>query len=174
MCSSDLVQLMTLHSSKGLEFPLVFMSGLEETLFPHIRSMDSPDQLEEERRLCYVGITRAKQKLYITHAEIRKIHGSDVFNPPSRFIREIPAELMNEVRPRASVTMSFERKAIQAPKDFKISEGISLGQRVVHKKFGPGIVLNYEGAGDSARVQINFDNAGSKWLVLSFANLEVL
>ncbi|MGA1545138.1 MAG: 3'-5' exonuclease, partial [Saprospiraceae bacterium] len=170
----DAVQLMTLHSSKGLEFPLVFMSGLEETLFPHIRSMDSPDQLEEERRLCYVGITRAKQKLYITHAEIRKIHGSDVFNPPSRFIREIPAELMNEVRPRASVTMSFERKAIQAPKDFKISEGISLGQRVVHKKFGPGIVLNYEGAGDSARVQINFDNAGSKWLVLSFANLEVL
>lgn len=170
----DAVQLMTLHSAKGLEFPLVFISGLEETLFPHIRSMDSPDQLEEERRLCYVGITRAKQKLYITYAEIRKIHGSDVFNPPSRFIREIPPELMDEVRPRASVTMSFERKATQAPKDFKISEGISLGQRVAHKKFGQGIVLNYEGAGDSARVQINFDNVGSKWLVLSFANLEVL
>ena len=170
----DAVQLMTLHSAKGLEFPLVFISGLEETLFPHIRSMDSPDQLEEERRLCYVGITRAKQKLYITYAEIRKIHGSDVFNPPSRFIREIPPELMDEVRPRASVTMSFERKTTQAPKDFKISEGISLGQRVAHKKFGQGIVLNYEGAGDSARVQINFDNVGSKWLVLSFANLEVL
>ena len=80
--------------------------------------MDSPDQLEEERRLCYVGITRAKQKLYITHAEIRKIHGSDVFNPPSRFIREIPAELMNEVRPRASVTMSFERKGHSGTKRF--------------------------------------------------------
>jgi len=170
----DAVQLMTLHSAKGLEFPLVFMSGLEETLFPHIRSMDSPDQLEEERRLCYVGVTRAKQKLYITYAEIRKIHGSDVFNPPSRFIREIPAELIDEVRPRASVTLSYERKSSQAPRDFKISEGISLGQRVVHKKFGQGIVLNYEGTGDSARVQINFDNAGSKWLVLSFANLEVL
>ena len=170
----DAVQLMTLHSAKGLEFPLVFMSGLEETLFPHIRSMDSPDQLEEERRLCYVGVTRAKQKLYITYAEIRKIHGSDVFNPPSRFIREIPAELIDEVRPRASVTLSYERKSSQAPKDFKISEGISLGQRVMHKKFGQGIVLNYEGTGDSARVQINFDNAGSKWLVLSFANLEVL
>ncbi len=170
----DAVQLMTLHSAKGLEFPLVFMSGLEETLFPHIRSMDSPDQLEEERRLCYVGVTRAKQKLYITYAEIRKIHGSDVFNPPSRFIREIPAELIDEVRPRASVTLSYERKSSQAPKDFKISEGISLGQRVAHKKFGQGIVLNYEGTGDSARVQINFDNAGSKWLVLSFANLEVL
>jgi len=170
----DAVQLMTLHSAKGLEFPLVFMSGLEETLFPHIRSMDSPDQLEEERRLCYVGVTRAKQKLYITYAEIRKIHGSDVFNPPSRFIREMPAELIDEVRPRASVTLSYERKSSQAPKDFKISEGISLGQRVAHKKFGQGIVLNYEGTGDSARVQINFDNAGSKWLVLSFANLEVL
>ena len=170
----DAVQLMTLHSAKGLEFPLVFMSGLEETLFPHIRSMDSPEQLEEERRLCYVGVTRAKQKLYITYAEIRKIHGSDVFNPPSRFIREIPAELIDEIRPRASVTLSYERKSTQAPKDFKISEGISLGQRVTHKKFGQGIVLNYEGTGDSARVQINFDNAGSKWLVLSFANLEVL
>jgi len=170
----DAVQLMTLHSAKGLEFPLVFMSGLEETLFPHIRSMDSPDQLEEERRLCYVGVTRAKQKLYITYAEIRKIHGSDVFNPPSRFIREIPGELIDEVRPRASVTLSYERKSSQAPQDFKISEGISLGQRVMHKKFGQGIVLNYEGTGDSARVQINFDNAGSKWLVLSFANLEVL
>ncbi|MEK9650028.1 MAG: DNA helicase II [Gammaproteobacteria bacterium] len=170
----DAVQLMTLHSAKGLEFPLVFICGLEETLFPHIRSMDSPEQLEEERRLCYVGITRAKQKLYITYAEIRKIHGSDVFNPPSRFIREIPAELMNEVRPRASVTFSYERKSLQAPKEFKISEGISLGQRVAHKKFGQGIVLNYEGAGDSARVQINFDKVGSKWLVLSFANLEVL
>lgn len=170
----DAVQLMTLHSAKGLEFPLVFMSGLEETLFPHIRSMDSPEQLEEERRLCYVGVTRAKQKLYITYAEIRKIHGSDVFNPPSRFVREIPAELIDEIRPRASVTLSYERKSTQAPKDFKISEGISLGQRVAHKKFGQGIVLNYEGTGDGARVQINFDNAGSKWLVLSFANLEVL
>ena len=97
----DAVQLMTLHSAKGLEFPMVFMTGLEETLFPHGRSMESPNQLEEERRLCYVGITRAMKKLYLTYAESRRLHGSDVFNPPSRFIKEIPAEYIDEIRPRA-------------------------------------------------------------------------
>ena len=170
----DAVQLMTLHSAKGLEFPLVFMTGLEETLFPHGRSMESPNQLEEERRLCYVGITRAMKKLYLTYAESRRLHGSDVFNPPSRFIKEIPAEYIDEIRPRASVNVPYKRTSHSSPMDFKEEIGIALGQKVLHPKFGQGIVLNYEGSGESARVQINFESAGTKWLVLSFANLEVI
>jgi DNA helicase-2/ATP-dependent DNA helicase PcrA len=170
----DAVQLMTLHSAKGLEFPLVFMTGLEETLFPHGRSMESPNQLEEERRLCYVGITRAMKKLYLTYAESRRLHGSDVFNPPSRFIKEIPAEYIDEIRPRASVNVPYKRTSQASPMDFKEEIGIALGQKVLHPKFGQGIVLNYEGSGESARVQINFESAGTKWLVLSFANLEVI
>ncbi|MBR65008.1 MAG: DNA helicase II [Rhodobacteraceae bacterium] len=170
----DAVQLMTLHSAKGLEFPLVFMTGLEETLFPHGRSMESPNQLEEERRLCYVGITRAMKKLYLTYAESRRLHGSDVFNPPSRFIKEIPAEYVDEIRPRASVNVPYKRASQSSPMDFKEEIGIALGQKVLHPKFGQGIVLNYEGSGESARVQINFESAGTKWLVLSFANLEVI
>jgi DNA helicase-2/ATP-dependent DNA helicase PcrA len=170
----DAVQLMTLHSAKGLEFPLVFMTGLEETLFPHGRSMESPNQLEEERRLCYVGITRAMKKLYLTYAESRRLHGSDVFNPPSRFIKEIPAEYIDEIRPRASVNVPYKRTSQSSPMDFKEEIGIALGQKVLHQKFGQGIVLNYEGSGESARVQINFESAGTKWLVLSFANLEVI
>ena len=169
----DAVQLMTLHSAKGLEFPLVFMTGLEETLFPHGRSMESPDQLEEERRLCYVGITRAMKKLYMTYAESRRLHGNDIFNPPSRFIKEIPSECIMEIRPKASVTMPYSRNESK-PMDFEDQIGIALGQKVQHPKFGQGIVLNYEGAGESARVQVNFESAGTKWLVLSFANLEVI
>ena len=169
----DAVQLMTLHSAKGLEFPLVFMTGLEETLFPHGRSMESPDQLEEERRLCYVGITRAMKKLYLTYAESRRLHGNDIFNPPSRFIKEIPSECIMEIRPKASVTMPYSRNEPK-PMDFEDQIGIALGQKVQHPKFGQGIVLNYEGAGESARVQVNFETAGTKWLVLSFANLEVI
>ena len=169
----DAVQLMTLHSAKGLEFPLVFMTGLEETLFPHGRSMESPDQLEEERRLCYVGITRAMKKLYLTYAESRRLHGNDIFNPPSRFIKEIPSECIMEIRPKASVTMPYSRNESK-PMDFEDQIGIALGQKVQHPKFGQGIVLNYEGAGESARVQVNFETAGTKWLVLSFANLEVI
>ena len=169
----DAVQLMTLHSAKGLEFPLVFMTGLEETLFPHGRSMESPDLLEEERRLCYVGITRAMKKLYLTYAESRRLHGNDIFNPPSRFIKEIPSECIMEIRPKASVTMPYSRNESK-PMDFEDQIGIALGQKVQHPKFGQGIVLNYEGAGESARVQVNFESAGTKWLVLSFANLEVI
>ena len=170
----DAVQLMTLHSAKGLEFPLVFISGLEETLFPHGRSIESPSQLEEERRLCYVGITRAMKKLYLTHAESRRLHGSDVFNPASRFLKEIPSVFIEEIRPRASVTTSYVRKPKKSTMDFKEEVGIGLGQKVVHPTFGLGVVLNYEGSGESARVQINFEKAGSKWLVLAFAKLEML
>ncbi|MFV8818877.1 DNA helicase II [Haliea sp. E17] len=166
----DSVQLMTLHSAKGLEFPLVFLAGMEENLFPHRMSVEEPGRLEEERRLCYVGITRAMQKLYITYAESRRLHGSESFNTPSRFLREIPAELLQEVRINNTVARpvsSFERAAVP-------DTGISLGQRVYHQIFGEGTVLNFEGRGGSARVEVNFDDEGAKWLVLQYANLQLL
>jgi DNA helicase-2/ATP-dependent DNA helicase PcrA len=167
----DCVQLMTLHSAKGLEFPLVFLCGLEEGLFPHQRSAEEPGRLEEERRLCYVGMTRARRQLFISYAESRRLHGMDNFPMPSRFIREIPAELVQEVRPRAAVTRPVFQpgtpvSAAGAP------EGLRLGQRVRHARFGEGVVLNYEGQGHSARVQVNFEDTGSKWLVVDYANLE--
>ena len=172
----DAAQLMTLHSAKGLEFKLVIMTGLEESLFPHGRSMDSISQLEEERRLCYVGITRAMQKLYITYAESRRLHGADTFNPPSRFIKEIPTKFMDEIRPRAQTTTAYTRRDFASAKEtkYKVEDeiGYALGQKVLHPSFGEGIVLNYEGTGEAARVQINFDSSGTKWLVLSFAKLE--
>jgi len=172
----DAAQLMTLHSAKGLEFKLVIMTGLEESLFPHGRSMDSISQLEEERRLCYVGITRAMQKLYITYAESRRLHGADTFNPPSRFIKEIPTNFMDEIRPRAQTTTAYTRRDFASAKEtkYKVEDeiGYALGQKVLHPSFGEGIVLNYEGTGEAARVQINFDGSGTKWLVLSFAKLE--
>ena len=169
----DAAQLMTMHSAKGLEFKLVILTGLEESLFPHGRSMESSSQLEEERRLCYVAITRAMEKLYITHAESRRLHGTDTFNPPSRFLKEIPKDLIDEIRPRAQTNIPYNRKDFNETKiEFEIDIGISLGQKVRHKKFGEGIVLNYEGSGESARVQVNFEDSGTKWLVMSYANLE--
>ncbi|MEQ8514041.1 MAG: 3'-5' exonuclease, partial [Chromatocurvus sp.] len=166
----DSVQLMTLHSAKGLEFPLVFLAGMEENLFPHRMSLEEPGRLEEERRLCYVGITRAMQKLVITYAETRRIHGSESYNPPSRFIREIPAELLHEVRLQAGLSRPVSALSRAAVPD----SGFSLGQRVLHPTFGEGVVLNFEGRGGSARVEVNFDAEGSKWLVLQYARLEVM
>lgn len=169
----DSVQLMTLHSAKGLEFPLVLLVGLEEGIFPHKMSASDPDRLEEERRLCYVGITRAMQKLFITFAENRRLHGQETFNAPSRFIRDIPDELLREIR----------LQSISKPVTARPSAGISrqdagapfqLGQAVTHPKFGEGVVLQTEGQGKSARVQVNFSQAGSKWLVLEYARLETL
>ncbi len=174
----DCVQLMTMHSAKGLEFPLVFMCGLEDGLFPHQRSVADPNGLEEERRLCYVGITRAMQSLYITHAEQRRLHGMDNFSQPSRFIAEIPNEHIEEIRPRVQVarpmrsTRPAQRRAATSGADNEL--GIRLGQRVRHKKFGDGVILNYEGQGAHARVEVNFEMAGTKWLVLSYANLDLM
>ena len=169
----DAAQLMTMHSAKGLEFKLVLLTGLEESLFPHGRSMESASQLEEERRLCYVAITRAMEKLYITHAESRRLHGTDTFNPPSRFLREIPKDLIDEIRPRAQTNIPYNRKDFNETKiEFEDEIGIGLGQKVMHKKFGEGIILNYEGSGESARVQVNFSDSGTKWLVMAYANLE--
>ena len=180
--SEDAVQLMTLHSAKGLEFHLVFLAGMEEGLFPHKMSMDNIAGLEEERRLCYVGITRARTKLYMSHAESRRMHGEVNLCRPSRFINEIPNELLDEIRMKSSVSRpSFGNTRIGSRISSKLSGNIevpetdlSLGQRVVHGKFGEGVILNYEGQGPNARVQVNFDAVGSKWLVLSYAKLEVL
>ena len=168
----DCVQLMTLHAAKGLEFPLVFIVGLEEGLFPSGMSMEEPGRLEEERRLCYVGITRAQQQLVLTYAESRRQYGSDNYNPPSRFISEIPAELIAEVRPRAMVTQPM--RTLTQTDSFEEETGVKIGARVAHAKFGVGVVLDCEGKGSSARVQIHFEEVGSKWLVLSYANLEIL
>jgi DNA helicase-2/ATP-dependent DNA helicase PcrA len=166
----DSVQLMTLHSAKGLEFPLVFLAGMEENLFPHRMSMEEPGRLEEERRLCYVGITRAMEKLMITYAESRRLHGSEAFNTPSRFIREIPAELLQEVRLRGTISQPVSSITQAQVPDTELS----LGQRVYHQVFGEGVVLNFEGRGSSARVEVNFDTEGSKWLVLQYANLQLM
>ncbi|HEY3698381.1 MAG TPA: DNA helicase II [Spongiibacteraceae bacterium] len=172
----DSVQLMTLHSAKGLEFPLVFIVGLEENLFPHKMSMDDPTKIEEERRLCYVGITRAMQKLYLTYAESRRLYGEDNYHSPSRFLREVPKKLVQEVRLQTSVSrpLSFGRSPFGESPLVDNHTGINLGQRVYHELFGEGVVLNFEGRGAAARVQVNFADEGSKWLVLQYANLQML
>jgi DNA helicase-2/ATP-dependent DNA helicase PcrA len=168
----DCVQLMTLHSAKGLEFKQVFMCGMEEGLFPHRLSSDDPTRLEEERRLCYVGMTRAMEQLTLCYAEKRRLYGEETYSRPSRFVSEIPTELLEEVRMQgvvhAASTLFGEAEDIAED-----SDSLKLGQRVFHQKFGEGIVLNYEGQGRHARVQVNFESAGSKWLVMEYANLVV-
>ena len=206
----EAVQLMTLHSAKGLEFPLVFVCGLEEGLFPHSRSIDDVGGLEEERRLCYVGLTRAQRKLYLTHAERRRLHGSYRYTAPSRFIREIPRNLLEDMGQRMTVSRPIYRRGQRGERYGRRSGGPSgerygglaggmsggmsggpsgglppgmtdgdeapmrLGQRVRHPKFGDGVVLAWEGSGSHARVQVNFETAGTKWLVLAYAKLELM
>ena len=169
----DCVQLMTIHSAKGLEFKLVFLVGMEENLFPSQQSVDDVGRLEEERRLCYVGMTRAMQHLYLTYAESRRLYGRESYPRPSRFLREIPSELIQEVRVRATINhpvtpIQIKNSSLQTIGSYK------LGQRVSHAKFGEGVVLQIEGSGAQERVQINFKTAGVKWLMLAYANLEVL
>jgi DNA helicase-2/ATP-dependent DNA helicase PcrA len=170
----DCVQLMTLHSAKGLEFPLVFLCGMEDGLFPHQRSIEDPGRLEEERRLCYVGITRARQQVVLTCAERRRLFGSDTYCLPSRFIDEIPRDLLDELRPRPGVSLPRQRSQPVVNGAYREADtgGLRLGQHVHHRKFGDGVVLNCEGQGSSARVQVNFSTSGTKWLVLAYANLE--
>ncbi|GGJ96700.1 DNA helicase II [Luteimonas terricola] len=171
----DGVQLMTLHSAKGLEFPLVFLAGLEEGLFPNARSIDESGRLEEERRLAYVGITRARQKLVLSHAETRRLHGQDMYGMPSRFLREIPPALLNDVRPKVQVSRPRYQPTPRRDYGHAVVDdtpGIAVGQGVVHASFGSGVVTDIEGAGAHARVQVNFDDAGSKWLVLAYAKLQ--
>ncbi|MDO6695482.1 DNA helicase II [Aliiglaciecola sp. 3_MG-2023] len=169
----DAVQMMTIHSAKGLEFPLVFMAGVEEGMFPSQMSHEEPGRLEEERRLCYVGMTRAMQKLYMTYAESRRLYGQDKYHTPSRFIKEIPSECIEEVRLRTTVSRPVQNRFQPATSHMAFeSTGFQLGQRVKHSKFQEGTVLNYEGSGEHARVEVNFDNIGTKWLMLAYAKLE--
>lgn len=168
------VQMMTLHSAKGLEFPLVFLGGMEEGLFPHRMSADEPGRMEEERRLAYVGITRAMQELYLTYAESRRLHGQDNYNRPSRFLLEMPKELLSEVRMKASVNHSYGSAAPQRSMySDEVVEGMRMGQRVMHGKYGEGVVLQFEGGGERAKVQVNFSE-GAKWLMVGYANLQIL
>lgn len=175
----DSIQLMTLHSAKGLEFPLVFLVGMEEGLFPHKMSLEESGRLEEERRLAYVGVTRAMQRLVLTYAETRRLYGSETYNKVSRFIREIPPSLIQEVRLSNTVSRPYGGTSRNAGGSLFSGAGVpetpfSLGQRVRHALFGEGTILNFEGAGAQARVQVNFESEGSKWLMLGYAKLEAL
>jgi DNA helicase II / ATP-dependent DNA helicase PcrA len=171
----DCVQLMTLHSAKGLEFPVVFLVGMEEGLFPSQRSVDDEGRLEEERRLAYVGITRAREKLVVTHAESRRMHGAEMLARPSRFLGEMPAELIDEVRPRVHVTRPlYAGRPHEISPSLEESLPVKLGQRVSHPSFGEGVVISAEGSGAHTRLQVNFEAAGSKWLVAAYANLTPL
>ena len=176
----DCVQLMTLHSAKGLEFPLVFLVGMEEGLFPHKMSLEEPGRLEEERRLAYVGVTRAMQQLVLTYAETRRLYGNETYNKVSRFVREIPPALIQEVRLSNSVSRPYAApsRSMSGGSMFAGSQvpetPFSLGQPVRHALFGEGVILNFEGSGAQARVQVNFASEGSKWLMLAYAKLEAL
>ncbi|HXF08970.1 MAG TPA: DNA helicase II [Candidatus Acidoferrales bacterium] len=167
----DGIQLMTLHAAKGLEFKVVFITGLEEGLFPHQRALEDASGLAEERRLCYVGMTRAMQTLYLSHAEKRRLYQSEQYTIPSRFLDEIPPECIEAVRPRVEVSRPI---SFSAPLPGAASGGFRLGQSVRHARFGEGVVLAFEGAGEAARVHVNFRSAGPKWLITSFAKLEAV
>ena len=176
---TEAVQLMTLHSAKGLEFPIVFIAGMEEGLFPHKMSLEEPGRLEEERRLAYVGITRAMRQLYITCAETRRLYGSETYNKVSRFVREIPSELLQEVRMNNSVSRPYQSTQQAQPNAMFSGTEIpqtefKLGQLVTHAVFGEGVILNFEGGGAQARVQVNFANDGIKWLMVAYAKLQPL
>lgn len=176
----DAIQLMTLHSAKGLEFPRVFMAGVEENLFPHKMSADDPDRLEEERRLCYVGITRAMTKLTISYAETRRMHGTESYNRVSRFVKEIANDCIEEIRLKTQIQrpLGYNKSHNKTPKaslqDKGEDSGFYLGQRVSHGLFGEGAITHFEGQEHNMRVQVNFTTEGSKWLVLQYANLQAL
>ncbi|ANJ68272.1 DNA helicase II [Halothiobacillus diazotrophicus] len=172
----DCVKLMTLHAAKGLEFPHVFLVGMEEGLFPHQMALDEPGRLEEERRLCYVGITRAQKTLTLTSAESRRLHGRQMFPVPSRFLGELPPDLIHEIRPRASQSFQTRQAPSGLPPRPTTTEegGWSIGQAVRHAKFGEGTIIDHEGSGASTRVLVNFGIEGSKWLILSYANLTAI
>ncbi len=157
----DCVQLMTLHSAKGLEFPLVFLCGMEDGLFPHQRSIEEAGKLEEERRLCYVGITRARQQLVLCCAERRRVFGTETYCLPSRFIDEIPKALIDEIRPRPGISTprASPFSTAAAASRQTVRRWPAAGQHVHHQKFGDGVVTNCEGQGSNARVQVNFSTA---------------
>ena len=167
----DCVQMMTLHSAKGLEFPIVFICGMEDGLFPHQRSINDLAGLEEERRLCYVGATRAMRELILTYAEQRRLHGIDTYGQVSRFVNEIPGELIEEVRPRIQISRPVAAGRFRAPVE-ELAPGVKLGARVRHKKFGEGVILKVEGQGPQANIEVNFESLGRKIMMLEY--LEVV
>ncbi|HAY40859.1 MAG TPA: DNA helicase II [Gammaproteobacteria bacterium] len=168
------VQLMTIHSAKGLEFPYVFLAGMEEDLFPSRQSKDEPRLIDEERRLCYVGMTRAMKKLTLSYAIKRFLHGQSIYAYPSRFIDEIPQHYKNSIKQKFGLSENdYKSNNSKNQNIFPESDSqLSVGANVKHAKFGYGTVLNFEGKGDSTRVQIKFKKAGTKWLISSYANLE--
>jgi DNA helicase-2/ATP-dependent DNA helicase PcrA len=173
------LQMMTVHSAKGLEFDVVFLSGLEEGLFPHEQSVNERDGLEEERRLAYVAITRTRNRLYLSHAQTRMLHGQTRYNIPSRFLEEIPQGLMKWLTPRFSrqkaFAPDFSRQTVTSlpkQKQLRAVGGWRIGQNVVHPKFGSGVIIDAEGQGNDARVQVNFGAQGVKWLAVSVAKLQ--
>lgn len=170
---TDAVQLMTMHSAKGLEFSQVFMVGVEEGMFPGQRSIEDPSRLAEERRLCYVGMTRAKQKLTICHADSRRLYGQEKFHKPSRFIAELPDEDIAFIRMKTQVKRAqpnVEKSYASAPTQDVL--GFELGQQVKHAKFGEGTIIAQEGSGENSRLQVHFSDVGSKWLMTAYARLE--
>jgi len=177
---ADALQMMSVHSAKGLEFDVVFISGLEEGLFPHEQSVTERDGLEEERRLAYVAITRARQRLYLSHAQTRMLHGQTRYNIPSRFLEEIPQSLLKWLTPRFSRQKAFapdfsRQTRTTIPNRSNASReigGFRIGQNVVHAKFGQGVIIDAEGQGGDARVQVNFGSHGVKWLAVSVAKLQ--
>ncbi|MDB5902264.1 MAG: UvrD/REP helicase [Betaproteobacteria bacterium] len=183
IAGADALQLMTVHSAKGLEFHTVFISGMEEGLFPHENSAKEDEGLEEERRLMYVALTRARRRLYMTYAQSRMLHGQTRFNVASRFFQEIPAQLMRKTKaaPRPLLQPSYFANrgySGNVPVQPKVDMGNidsgspwKIGQSVVHAKFGSGVIVTAEGRGADARVQVNFRNGGLKWLMLEYANL---
>jgi DNA helicase-2/ATP-dependent DNA helicase PcrA len=173
----DALQMMTVHSAKGLEFDVVFISGLEEGLFPHEQSVTEREGLEEERRLAYVAITRARHRLYLSHAQTRMLHGQTRYNIPSRFLEEIPQQLLKWLTPRFSkqraFTPDFSRQTrTTLPKPARDVGGFRIGQNVMHPKFGAGVIVDLEGHGSDVRVQVNFRDHGLKLLALAVAKLQ--
>ncbi len=181
----SLVTLMTLHTAKGLEYPVVFLTGMEDGIFPHSRALGDPEELEEERRLCYVGITRAEQRLYLTHAWSRMLFGSTDYYPPSRFLNEIPEALVKaQGRAERGRGISDHREAVaaaamrvdRAPTGARGAEqiGLRIGDDVRHEKFGEGVIVNLRGEGDKAEATVQFRGVGEKTLLLAWAPLTKL
>ena len=168
----DSVQLMTLHSAKGLEFHTVFLTGMEEGLFPHKLSLTDERELEEERRLCYVGLTRARNKLHITHAEYRRMYNQESYQRPSRFLTEIPIENCDRINSNFGQQTVQNIRLAQENSNPESTSTWRLGSHVKHAKFGYGVVMNAEGSGSTGRIQVNFAEHGCKWLLTDYAKLE--
>ncbi len=179
---SDALQLMTVHSAKGLEFKAVFIGGLEEGLFPHENSMYESNGLEEERRLMYVAVTRARQRLYLSLAQSRMLHGQVRYGIASRFLDEIPDQLLKRLNAKPAAKASMGRDYNELPammskhqsSEQKNAMPWKIGQAVSHSKFGQGVVVSYEGNASDLRIQVNFGREGLKWLMLEYAKLEAV